>query len=396
MTESPTAEHEVSEEIPGHHPLVLLNQVVEEPITQTIQRLAAAGSPDQEVLEPTLRAALLQAYYKISEAEQFADHLKFNLLFRWFIGLANQKLHWDAALYAEQLRRLNNEQELRQFLNLVIAAARAREEHPTYAHIAATLEHWANDQCPKSVYFAHYTKSPVVGVHFTFCAASKKKGQHVFPSHIFWEHIKESFPKEVEQEDFRGADSPEYATADLNYMVATEYERVSFISKAKYETWEDTVRPYIVDIVKAAKATYAQAKIYRVAMLFENLISLPSVVELSDYFHMLPSPPPRVIPPRLMREQNQSYAFPRGLMGANYQTDLLYDDDKPHWMRVSHLITNTGSHLDVHLGLDGDWAPTEGNELTLDQLPEVADQLKQDIYTAFHSLVTDRTRELFE
>jgi hypothetical protein len=69
-----------------------------------------------EALQRALRAALLQAFYAIPDQRAFADHVRFNSLFRWFVGLSDIDERWDSDLYARLYDQWINDRELRQFI----------------------------------------------------------------------------------------------------------------------------------------------------------------------------------------------------------------------------------------------------------------------------------------
>lgn len=394
MTESHAIPETIAGSIPEFHPLYLLQIIVAQPIEQTLDRLRKDGSSGSDLpLEQALRASLLQALYSINDFEQLEDHLKFNQLFRWFVGYKNEDFFWDSTLYAQLFRQLNNEQELRQFFDLVITAARA-EDKPAYAQMAISLEHWVDIHCPRIVYFRHYTKSPVQEVHYTIEGVTQDVGQCLFPSHILYEHIKEMFPvKETIQQ--RREYMPSFVSENGSYRTISDGDQLNFVFKGQYETWEDTIKPHIENVIAGARATYDQARICRAWLLFTNHFELPAEVELSDYFHMLPQLPPHVVPPRVMREQNIAYSFPKKMMQAYYTTDLCFNDVS-RYIEVTYKIRPEERHLDVTLDLESQWCGYEDEAATMADVTALADQLKQDVYVAFHSLLTDRTRELLE
>ena len=56
--------------------------------------------------EKLLRALLLQAFYSIRSERQLMEHLEFNLLFRWFVGLGIDDRVWDATVFTKNRARL--------------------------------------------------------------------------------------------------------------------------------------------------------------------------------------------------------------------------------------------------------------------------------------------------
>ena len=56
--------------------------------------------------EKLLRALLLQAFYGIRSERQLIEQLDYNLLFRWFVGLAMDAPTWDASTFSKNRDRL--------------------------------------------------------------------------------------------------------------------------------------------------------------------------------------------------------------------------------------------------------------------------------------------------
>jgi transposase len=112
--------------VPADHPLRVLARASTEPLEATIARLLALDTGlTRLTLLRALRAALLQSFYGIADDSNFADQVHFNALFRWFIGLENIDQPWDSAAYVELHKRWTSDQELRQFLELVVTNAGA-------------------------------------------------------------------------------------------------------------------------------------------------------------------------------------------------------------------------------------------------------------------------------
>src|SRR5512132_1986882 len=73
------------------HPLRSIRGVVNEALDALSGQFAALyGSTGRPSIPPEmlLRAMLLQAFYSIRSERQLMERLKFDLLFRWFVGLS--------------------------------------------------------------------------------------------------------------------------------------------------------------------------------------------------------------------------------------------------------------------------------------------------------------------
>ena len=56
--------------------------------------------------EKLLRAPLLQAFYGIRSVRRLMEQLDYNLLFRWFVGVAMDASVWDASTFSKNRDRL--------------------------------------------------------------------------------------------------------------------------------------------------------------------------------------------------------------------------------------------------------------------------------------------------
>jgi len=77
--------------VPADHPLrpirVLVNRALER-LSGEFDKLYAAGGRDSIAPEKLLRALLLQAFYSVRSERRLMEQVTYNMLFRWFVGLA--------------------------------------------------------------------------------------------------------------------------------------------------------------------------------------------------------------------------------------------------------------------------------------------------------------------
>lgn len=73
--------------------------------------------------ERLLRASLVQVLFSIRSERQLVQHLEFNLLYRWFVGLNMDEVVWDHSSFTTNRERLFNEPMTRQFFTRVLALA---------------------------------------------------------------------------------------------------------------------------------------------------------------------------------------------------------------------------------------------------------------------------------
>jgi transposase len=96
--------------------------------------------------ERLLRALLLQALYSIRSERALVEHLDYNLLFRWFVGLSLDESVWDPSSFSKNRDRLLEADIAMEFLTKVIAMAEDQglisKEHFTVD--GTLLEAWAS------------------------------------------------------------------------------------------------------------------------------------------------------------------------------------------------------------------------------------------------------------
>jgi hypothetical protein len=78
--------------------------------------------------ERLLRALLLQAFYTVPSELQLMEQPKYNLLFRWFVGLSADDPVWDVTVFCKNRDRLLNGDIARKFMTTVLNLPEVR--HP--------------------------------------------------------------------------------------------------------------------------------------------------------------------------------------------------------------------------------------------------------------------------
>src|SRR3954462_15404729 len=85
--------------------------------------------------EHLLRALLLQVLYSVRSERMLMEQLEYNLLFRWFVGLAMDDVVWAPTTFTKNRDRLLEGDIARAFFEDVVAQARGRhllsDEHFT-------------------------------------------------------------------------------------------------------------------------------------------------------------------------------------------------------------------------------------------------------------------------
>jgi len=116
----------LEERIPADHPLRHLRKVVDILLTTMDAELDALyAKTGRESIPPErlLRASLIQILFSIRSERQRVQHLDFNLLYRWFVGLTLDDEVWDPSTFSANRERLLNERVCRVVFDRVLRFA---------------------------------------------------------------------------------------------------------------------------------------------------------------------------------------------------------------------------------------------------------------------------------
>lgn len=96
--------------------------------------------------EKLMRAQLLQLFYSLRSERMLMEQLGYNLLFRWFVGLAIDDPVWDHSVFSKNRDRLNRQAVAAEFLSEVVRLAEQRglisDEH--FSVDGTLLQSWAS------------------------------------------------------------------------------------------------------------------------------------------------------------------------------------------------------------------------------------------------------------
>jgi transposase len=115
-----------AQRVPADHPLRAVRKVVDAALAKMssrFQRLYARTGRPSIPPERLLRALLLQVLYTIRSERQLMEHLDFNILFRWFVGLGLDDRVWDATTFTKNRDRLLRGEVDSVFFDQVLAEA---------------------------------------------------------------------------------------------------------------------------------------------------------------------------------------------------------------------------------------------------------------------------------
>lgn len=140
-----------AQRVPQDHPLRPIRALVDQALADlspTFQRMYSKIGRPSIPPERLIRALVLQMLYSIRSERQLMEHLDFNILYRWFVGLGLDDQVWSATVFTKNRRRLLESQVDVKFFEAVLSQARTRgllsDEHFTVD--GTLLEAWASQK----------------------------------------------------------------------------------------------------------------------------------------------------------------------------------------------------------------------------------------------------------
>ena len=105
--------------VPAGHPLREIRGLVRavlKDLGPSFGKLYASEGRPSIPPEQLLSALLLQAFYAIRSERQLMEQLDYNLLYRWFVGLAPDDPVWDATTFTKNRERLQRGDVFQKFM----------------------------------------------------------------------------------------------------------------------------------------------------------------------------------------------------------------------------------------------------------------------------------------
>jgi transposase len=143
--------------VPPDHPLrpvrTMVNEILSE-LSRDFSKLYSRHGRPSIAPEKLLRALLLQMFFSIRSEPMLLEQLRYNLLFRWFVGLSMDDRIWDVSTFSKNRRRFLEGEIAQKFFAAVVERARAGDllsnEHFTVD--GTLIEAWASHKSfkPKS------------------------------------------------------------------------------------------------------------------------------------------------------------------------------------------------------------------------------------------------------
>ena len=139
----------LEDRIPRDHPLrrvKVLADLVLRSMSAHFDALYAEGGRPSIAPERLLRASLLQCLFSIRSERALVEHIDFNMMYRWFVGLTLDEAIWDHSTFSANRERLLKESVMREFFGGVLAIAEWAElvsdEH--FSVDGSLLRAWAS------------------------------------------------------------------------------------------------------------------------------------------------------------------------------------------------------------------------------------------------------------
>jgi transposase len=118
--------------VPAKHPLRPIRQWVKDALSKMDARFSAMYEADVKGGRPSIapeklmRAMLLQVLYSVRSERQLVEQIQYNLLFRWFVGLAIEDTVWNHSVFSKNRDRLIEHDAVTELLNATVQMAEQR------------------------------------------------------------------------------------------------------------------------------------------------------------------------------------------------------------------------------------------------------------------------------
>jgi transposase len=135
--------------VPADHPLRPIRELVNEALeglNALFNEIYSDKGRDSIAPEKLIRASLLQVFYSVRSERQICEQLRYNLLFRWFVGLAIDDAVWEHSVFSKNRDRLLENSVVEAFFGEVMRLADARglvsKEH--FSVDGTLIQAWAS------------------------------------------------------------------------------------------------------------------------------------------------------------------------------------------------------------------------------------------------------------
>ena len=112
--------------VPADHPLRNIRTLVNEALgrlNSLFNMIYADRGRDSIAPEKLMRALLLQVFYSVRSERQLMEQMRYNLLFRWFVGLSLEDTIWNHSVFSKNRDRLFENEVIESFFTEVMRQA---------------------------------------------------------------------------------------------------------------------------------------------------------------------------------------------------------------------------------------------------------------------------------
>ena len=116
--------------VPAKHPLRPIREWINEALAQMDAKFSAMYEADAKGGRPSIapeklmRAMLLQVLYSVRSERLLVEQLSYNLLFRWFVGLAIEDTVWNHSVFSKNRDRLIEHDAVTELFETTVKMAR--------------------------------------------------------------------------------------------------------------------------------------------------------------------------------------------------------------------------------------------------------------------------------
>src|SRR6195952_1496629 len=135
--------------VPSDHPLRVIRSVVNAALERLSPDFSQLYSPYGRASiapEKLLRALLVQAFFGVRSERQLMEQVRYNMLFRWFIGLSMDAPVWDVTVFTKNRDRLLEGDIAHRFLAAILIDPQVKpllsDEH--FSVDGTMLQDWAS------------------------------------------------------------------------------------------------------------------------------------------------------------------------------------------------------------------------------------------------------------
>jgi transposase len=151
MQESLFTVSKLEDFVPADHPLRAVRLLVNEALARLnglFDTLYADSGRDSIAPEKLMRALLLQVFCSVRSERMLCEQMKYNLLFRWFVGIPIDQEIWNHSVFSKNRDRLLEHEVIESFFTEVMTLADKRsllsKEH--FSVDGTLIQAWASQK----------------------------------------------------------------------------------------------------------------------------------------------------------------------------------------------------------------------------------------------------------